>query len=109
MASTTALSPDFINQLRESLKPVNPTRATIFGSAVEKGQQGKDIDVLVLSQQFDGVRFCARDELIKLPDDIQFDLWLYTPYEFETLCPEGHRFRESIEQSCVNIFSNQSD
>ena len=100
---SSSISPGFITEITAGLKPIELTRACIFGSAVEEGAAAEDIDILILSKDFSGVHFTHREEMVLLPNSHYFDVRPYTPDEFERLCPRGHPFRESIESHHIDI------
>lgn len=94
---------DFLIKLGTCLRKIHPKRALIFGSAVKKGLNVKDLDLIVLSDFFDDYYWQDRFKILDLPDGPSYDLRLFTPKEFEINYPRGHVFRESIEISNIDL------
>jgi predicted nucleotidyltransferase len=102
------LPDEFVAELIECVGKVEPERTCIFGSSVKEGLDAGDIDILILSEHFEGIQYRARDDLLEWPDGRIFDSWLYTPREFESLCSRGHPFRESIEDDRIELLPYDS-
>ncbi|MHB8396918.1 MAG: nucleotidyltransferase domain-containing protein [Thermoplasmataceae archaeon] len=103
MASNEPLSDSFLNGLRARLLTIEPITLKLFGSALTKGFGGNDVDLLVISSAFKGVLWQNRRELLDLPPGIKFDLFLFTPEEFETIHPIGTPFREVTEKHSLSL------
>ncbi|WP_232700592.1 hypothetical protein [Halobacterium wangiae] len=92
-----------LRELIEGILPIQPDRLFLFGSAVEQGIEADDVDLFVLAEAFNGVRFDLRRSLLALPEEPYVDTWLYTQEEFEELYPEGSRFREEFEETKLDL------
>lgn len=103
MNQSAVLPSEFLRDIIWRLEKIEPTRVSIFGSAVEKGLAAEDIDLLILAEDFADIHFNSREKIITLPHSYYFDVRPYTPEEFERLCPRGHPFRESIEAQHIDI------
>jgi pantothenate synthetase len=97
------------DEFLDSIKDVNPTRACIFGSILVDEQSASDIDIIILSTEFDGIQFSERKDFFDVPKDIYFDIRPYTPGEFETLFPPTHPFRQTIERQHLNLLPHIND
>ena len=93
----------FLMKLGKSLKIIKPDRALIFGSAVQKGLNAHDIDLLILSDVFENYFWQERFKIISLPSGPLYDLRLFTPKEFEIIYPSNHFFRLSIENNNFDL------
>ena len=78
--------------LREKLdlirREYSPTRLIVFGSRAEGcGREDSDIDMLVVSERFRGIRFPNRmgQFLNTVWPDVPVDAICYTPEEFEIM------------------------
>lgn len=71
--------------LEECIKVVHPAKALIFGSVVCKGPEANDIDLLVVSDDFEGVLRQNRPKMLDLPGKFKFDLFLYTRREYKNI------------------------
>ena len=98
-----ALPDEVIEEIIVGVEPVCPTRLVLFGSAIEFGLKANDIDLLILSDDFRGVQFDTRRSLLRFPEDLFIDSWLYTPTEFEKIHPEDSQFRRRLEEESVDL------
>ncbi|GAB3676807.1 hypothetical protein [Halopiger thermotolerans] len=98
-----ALPDEVVEEIIAGVRPVCPTRLALFGSAVELGLKANDIDLLILSDDFRGVRFDMRRSLLRFPEDLFIDLWLYTPTEFDKIHPEESQFRRRLDEESVDL------
>jgi hypothetical protein len=93
----------FLYSLGNSIQWLPPKRANIFGSAVTRGLNAKDLDLLIISDYFEKILWQERPRLLVLPFGPTYDLRLFSSTEFETLYPRGNPFRESIEQNNISL------
>lgn len=94
---------EFLLNLGLSLKRVKPIRAVIFGSALRKGLNVHDLDLLVLSDIFENYYWQERFGILSLPSGPLYDLRLFTPKEFEIIFPINNFFRMSIEKNNFSL------
>lgn len=94
---------ELIRAIIKSIKPLKPSRALIFGSAIEKGLNARDIDILITSKVFKNVLWQHRYKLLNLPQGPTYDLRLFTPLEFEKIYPIENPFRQTIENNNINL------
>jgi hypothetical protein len=97
------LPSEFVSALARAARAVRPHRACIFGSATTEGTGARDLDLLVVSMQFDGVLWQHRRQLLALPPGARYDLWLYTPEEFVRLYPQEHAFRACLVKTGLDL------
>lgn len=75
----------------------------IFGSYLNKGILAKDIDLLIVSNYFSDYFWQDRFGLLNLPGKHVYDLFLYTPNEFDVFLPIKSPLRKSIEKNNLNL------
>lgn len=98
---TGTIQDPLVNRLRERIIRDMQVDALIwFGSRTTGRANGSsDYDFIVVSREFDGVRFLARsNKLGNLRDpDAAYDFLCYTPEEFEQMASEMTIVREAVE------------
>lgn len=95
--------PSFLRALGKAIYKVRPIRAIIFGSSVKYGLCARDIDLLILSDYFDGILWQDRSKHLCLPEGPVYDLRLFTPLEFEVFYPPTNPFRQNIENEYIDL------
>lgn len=95
----------FLSNIVSGIEHLNPSEIWLFGSVVEMGQDASDVDLFVLSQEFKDVHFRSRRHMLNLPNSVVFDVWLYTPAEFESLFSNDSYFRQSMSQTRLDVLS----
>jgi len=96
-------SNQFLKKLGEAIRFLQPQRAVIFGSAVRKGLEVRDIDILILAESLDQFLWQDRIKLLDLPQGPINDVRLFTPAEFETFYPPLSPLRHSIENQNIDL------
>ena len=94
------ISRAFQEELVDSLRPLNPTKILIFGSAIEKGLRARDLDLVVVSDQFANVLWHRRRSMVLLPLGPKYDLTLLTELEFQSLS-SSHPLKLAIKKRCL--------
>lgn len=92
-----------MQNLGKVIRWINPKRALIFGSAVEKGLVARDLDLLILADLFNRYLWEDRPELLKFPKGPIYDVRLFTPEEFEVFYPLGSPIRQSIDTKNIDL------
>jgi predicted nucleotidyltransferase len=75
----------------------------IFGSTVKKGLAGNDIDLLIVSNEFEDILRQDRKKMFNLPKELKFDLFLFTLKEFEKFKNSNSPLVESIECDSIEL------
>ena len=107
--SPSILPDSFVSDIISGLSRIEVDRACIFGSAAKKGLSARDIDLLIISPEFAGVKFSSREDIVTLPDSHHFDIRPYTYDEFERFCPRGHPFRENLEDQAIELMGQGAE
>jgi len=97
------ITKEFLLELGKSIKFLKPTRALIFGSYLDKGILARDIDLLILSDYFNNYLWQDRFELLDLPGNHFYDLFLYTPDEFKKFLPLTNLLRQNMEKHHLDL------
>ena len=99
-----------LDEILESIDGLNVDYACIFGSVVRQKKDPKDLDILILSSDFQYVPFSKRNDEIELPQKLAgfpIDSWLYTPEEFESIYSETLMMK-SIAENKIEVV-NETD
>lgn len=94
---------DLLNRIAVSIVPLEPIIALIFGSSVTKGLEANDIDLIVVSAAFQTKMWQDRKNLIQLPSEYKFDLFLFTQLEFEDLRKTDWPFFRDIYSNVIDL------
>ena len=101
--SMASISGYILSQITESVKVVKPIKVMIFGSTVKKGLAGNDIDLLIVSNEFEDILRQDRKKMFNLPRELKFDLFLFTLKEFEKFKNSNSPLVESIECDSIEL------
>lgn len=99
----TELTRQFVSNLGKRIRHLEPEHAWIFGSSVECGFYAKDIDVLIVSSEFNGIRYPVRRTMVDWPSTLNIDTWLFTVEEFENIPVDDDSIRASLERERIDI------
>ncbi len=109
---------DYIEEIREKLKEINPYKVVLFGS-VSKGYENEesDIDLLVIldsdrvSQNYEEKmenKLLVRRSIYEISKKIPIDLLVYTKKEFEIIKENKNSFFKEIDASGKTIYEKAS-
>ena len=102
--------PEVSRFVREKLDAIkreySPSRLIVFGSrAVGSPREESDIDVIVVSEQFRGVRYPIRmgQFLIRIRPHVHVDALCYTPEEFDEMLKRQSPFVRMAVATGIHI------
>jgi predicted nucleotidyltransferase len=86
------------------IKKYNPEMIILFGSCA-KGvvHKGSDIDICIIAQTNDKRKFIS-DILTKLEYDVDLEIVVYTPYEWQKYKDDDSTFAGVINRTGVKLF-----
>lgn len=99
----TELSEQFVSNLGKRLRGVEPEYAWIFGSSIELGSSAGDIDVAIVSSNFNGIRYPIRRSMVEWPNNRNIDAWQFTVEEFDNLPGGKASIKGSLAENRIDI------
>ncbi|MFQ6129158.1 MAG: nucleotidyltransferase domain-containing protein [Thermoplasmata archaeon] len=83
------------------VREIRPAKVFLFGSRVTgEAREESDLDVIIVSERFEGVRFLKRMEMLlniaRFPKHV--DYLCYTPEEFERMKSSSSLIRSAMRQ-----------
>lgn len=89
----------------------NPSELVlIFGSFIQKKENARDIDILVVSDVFEGSYYHMRRDIFKIPRNTKqfIDVFCYTLKEFYSLFPRNHPLLMNILHNTVILSGDKN-
>ena len=98
------------SSLVEKLKRIKPSLVVIFGSYLSNPDNARDLDILIVSEEFRDVYYQNRRFL--LPDRYhgkRIDSYCFTPNEFRTLFDRNHPLIKAIMNSHISLIGELNE